>query len=461
MSASAPPQLADDATRQQNIVARIERLPFHRWHVKMRLIIGTATFFDGLDSLMIAYMMPVLIPLWKIKPTQIGLLISSGYAGQLFGSLFFGWYAEKKGRLPCLLTTIFLFSVASLLCSFSWAYAALFVFRFIQGIGLGGEVPVAATYINEMAKAKGRGRFVMVYELLFAFGLIVCAFVSWWIIPRFGWRVLFVVGAVIGLIVPVLQRRLPESPRWLASQRRLDEAEKILATIEDTVSEHGRRPLPPLQPTKAAAEFKSKKWSELFQGIYLRRTLTSGVIWFCIFFCGFGLTTWLPSLYTTVYHMPVSSALRFTMVNQAVGFTGTLVFAYAIDKVGRKKLFSYGFALCAVALLSLWQLGRVSPQTLLTLTACCQFATGGMSCAIWLYAPELFPTRMRALGSAVGTAWYRVAVVLAPIFVGLIVTHYSLASAFAMFGSVAAFGAIITSLFAVETRGRVLEEVSP
>lgn len=226
----------------------------------MRMIVGTATFFDGLDSLMIATILPVLIPLWKIKPAQIGLLISSGYIGQLLGSLFFGWLAEKKGRIPALTVTVVVFAIASLLCTFSWMYAALFTFRFIQGVGLGGEVPVAATYINELAKAKGRGSFVLLYELVFSIGMVIASFLGWWIVPRYGWRVMFLIGALVGLVIPFMRRKLPESPRWLANHHRLGEAENIVANIENAVSENGTRELPPCSKSYKRPKSRRRGW---------------------------------------------------------------------------------------------------------------------------------------------------------------------------------------------------------
>lgn len=452
---------AQSLERQENLVARIERLPFHRWHVKMRLIVGSATFFDALDTMMIASVLPVLIPLWHIRPTQIGILISSGFVGQLLGSLFFGWFAEKKGRLPSLTATVSVFAGASFLCMFSWAYAALFTFRFLQGVGLGGEVPVAATYINELAKAHGRGRFVLLYELLYSIGLAVATFLGWWIVPHYGWRFLFLIGAIVGVVIPVLRRRLPESPRWLASHNRLDQAEKVVVAIENAVSENGRKELPPVRNAPGSIDLRKMRWSELLQGIYRRRTLTVWVIWFCTFFCNFGMVTWLPTLYTSIYKLPLAVALKYGMITQASILVACLAAAFLIDWVGRKWLFAGAFFWSAVFLFLIWLMGRTSAQTLLLMTSLSYAGISILSISLWVYTPEIYPTRMRALGCGVGTGWYRVAVIISPILVGMIVGKYSLPYVFAMFGAVALFGGIITALFATETKGRVLEEVSP
>jgi hypothetical protein len=138
-----------------DIVARLERLPTSWWQVKARIIVGVATFFDAFDALAIASVLPVIVPLWKLTPPQIGLMISAGFLGQLLGALLFGWMAERYGRMTAMVWSIALFAVMSLVCALAWDYNSLLVLRTIQGIGLGGEVPVAAVFISELAKAQG------------------------------------------------------------------------------------------------------------------------------------------------------------------------------------------------------------------------------------------------------------------------------------------------------------------
>ena len=136
------------------IVARVERLPVSWWHVKTRIIVGVATFFDAFDALAIASVLPVLVPMWKLTPPQIGLLISVGFFGQLIGAIFLGWIAEKYGRMTGMIWSIATFAVMSFVCAFAWNYESFLVLRFLQGVGLGGEVPIAAVYISELAKTE-------------------------------------------------------------------------------------------------------------------------------------------------------------------------------------------------------------------------------------------------------------------------------------------------------------------
>ena len=280
---------AEAAAFSPQIAARIERLPLSPWHVRIGLIIGSAWFFDGFDALAIAYVLPALIGPWKIAPYEIGLLIASGYAGQTIGSVYFGWLAERIGRVPVALYTLLLFSLTSLVCAFAWDYDSLFVMRFVQGLGLGGEIPIMAAYINEFAASKRRGRFSLSYQILFSIGLFAVALVGRWVVPTFGWRWMFVIGAAPALLALPLRRILPESPRWLASRGRLEEADATLRRIEDVISKQGRRPLPPMPQNVPLPKPADTRFGDLFKGVYRRRTYSVWVLWVSSYLVVYGL----------------------------------------------------------------------------------------------------------------------------------------------------------------------------
>ena len=192
---SSLPRVAENGERAALLVARIERLPISRWHVKARLTMGVATFFDAFDVLAIAYVLPVLAGAWKLTPQKSGLLISASFMGQIFGALFFGWLAERIGRVRTAAITIAEYACLGLLCSLSWNFTSLFALRLIQGFGLGGEVPVAAAYINEISRARGRGRFFLLYELIYPIGLVTAGILGFFLVPRLGWRVMFLMDS--------------------------------------------------------------------------------------------------------------------------------------------------------------------------------------------------------------------------------------------------------------------------
>jgi len=442
-----------------DVVARIERLPVSWWHVKTRIIIGVATFFDAFDALAIAFVLPVLVPAWKLAGPQIGLLISAGYLGQLAGALFFGWIAERYGRIPAMVWSILIFAVMSLACAAAWDYQSLLIARIVQGFGLGGEVPVAATYISELARARGRGRFVLLYELIFPVGLVAAAFIGAWIVPRFGWQWMFVIGALPAFVAVALARLVPESPRWLATRGRAAAAQDALARIEHETEKSTGAPLPQPQAIEIRGS-QIASWSDLFGPAYLRRTLVVWVIWFATYFFNYGLVVWLPTLYTTVFKLPLQQALQYGLITQAVGFCGAAACALTIDWIGRRPWFTFAFAANAVALGAIYVLGADEPHRVLVLVSCGYFFVSVLSIGVYVYTPELYPTRARAIAVGTATAWLRFASILGPGIVGYVVGS-GLGAVFLVFAAVAVFGAIVTGLFAIETKRRVLEDISP
>ena len=442
-----------------DIVARIERLPITGWHVKARLTVGTATFFDAYDSLSIAYVLPVLVSLWQIQPGQIGLLLGAGNLGQLFGALTFGWIADRIGRLRALTFSILLFALGSFACIFASDFYSLFTLRTIEGIGLGGEVPVAAAYIGEMAKAKGRGFFFLAYEGIYSIGLFFAAVAGVYLVPRYGWQSMFILGAVPAVIALVLRRMLPESARWLADRGRLAEANEVVSFLEEDTKRRGIA-LPPV-PAIPVAPPERAPWSELFAPRYLKRTITVWCLWFCAYYVSFGLGSWLPTLYRTVFKLDLSTSLSYALITNTVGLVGTFAVAFVVDKTGRRAWFVLAYLGCATPLWILWYFGATSPETLVLWASVATFFAASNSNLCYLYTAEIYPTRLRARGTATATAWLRLGSTIGPGVVGFIIGGYGLNMVFAMFGTVALIGALTAATFAIEAKERVLEEVSP
>jgi putative MFS transporter len=448
------------AATAEDILARIERLPLSAWQIRTRLIVGTATFFDAFDALAITYVLPVVVPAWKLTPGEIGWLISAGFLGQLIGALAGGAIAERIGRRPMIVAAVLWFGLFSLACGWAWDYQSLLVLRLLQGLGLGAEVPVAATYISELARAKGRGRFVLLFELVFPLGLVAVAVMGRSIVPV-GWQYLFFVGGLPALFALAMMRNLPESPRWLASRGRLDEAATAMVLIEQKVQAATGKPLPPLEPAPRTVLAKPATWLELFSNAYRRRTLVIWVAWFATYFANYGLTTWLPTIYRTVFKLSLEDALNYGLITQAAGLFTSFACALLIDRVGRRIWFAMAFAGAAAALLTLWWIGPSSAERILVFAILTNLCVSTLSLALYLYTAELYPTRIRALGTATGTAWLRLASILGPQVFGNMVGSGSIGSAFLVFGLVALGACVIVALFATETKARVLEEISP
>jgi putative MFS transporter len=454
--------MSPSAGTDYQIAARIERLPLSIWHLKILVPIGTGWFFDAFDALSIAYVLPVLSGLWNLKQADIGELIAVGYVGQVIGSILFGWLAERIGRVPCTIYTLILFSVMSFACAFAWDPRSLEAMRFVQGIGLGGEIPIMASYIGEFAASKRRGRFALGYQMLFTIGLLFAGLAGVFVVPNLGWQWMFIIGALPAVIALPLRWLLPESPRWLASRGRSEEADKILSKIEFEISKGGKRPLPPIPTDVPPVKPAETHFSELLKGIYLRRSLTVWAIWFCSYSVIYGLSTWIPSIFRTVYHVSVQQSVNIGFTNSVVGVMGALIAVASIDLVGRRPLFVAGQLLSAVPLLILAFSQNLDVGTVQILVTASFFFITWLAISLSTYTAELYPTEMRALGCGVGNAWLRAASVLGPYMVGLILsTGGGINIVFLMFGGFALVGGLVTLAFAVETRGRVLEELSP
>lgn len=287
--------LPDKVKSQANISARLERLPITKQVFWARNIIGAATFFDGYTVIAIAYAMPVLAKEWSLSGAQIGMILSAGYLGQLFGALIFGWLAEKLGRMKVLTFTILLFVSMDVACLFASGAAMMIAFRFIQGIGTGGEVPVASAYINELIGSKKRGKFFLLYEVMFLLGLVGAGIIGYFLVPIYGWQAMFAVGVVPAMLLIPLRFFLFESPRWLASKGRLDEADRIVTRLENSAVKAGKTLHPPVEVPQIQTDKNGLGWKELFQGMYFKRSLVIWVMWFGSYMVANGLITWLPT----------------------------------------------------------------------------------------------------------------------------------------------------------------------
>lgn len=442
------------------ISARIERLPVSKWHARLLAAVATGHFFDGFDAVAIAFVLPVLVVQWHLSPSEIGLLISIGYIGQLIGALLVGPSAERFGRIPAFRSALVIIAVFSFGSAFAWGLSIFLVLRFFQGIGLGGEVPIAATYLNELSPSKARGRIILALESGFSLGTLVTAAVAVWAIPAYGWQSMFIIGALPIILAAVLPRLAPESPRWLAANGQIHKAEQIVATMESHLPSDVRNALPPLTVVPAPKR-KPSSFKQLFTDGLAARTIGVWIITCCTSLTGYGLLVWMPTLYRTEYHMPVKIALRYGMISNIAGFFAILVGIFLIDYFGRRKTFILGFLGSAVPLLYLTYAGTTIPAfyAMICATISMVFITLLLA-GIYVYAPEIYPTRLRATGAGAASAWLRIGSIFGPIAVGALLTHSTINSVFLLFGAAAVVGAIAVWTLGLETKGKALDEIA-
>jgi putative MFS transporter len=459
-----------EAASAAALIARLERAPFSRWHRRARIVMGSATFFDAFDALSLAFVLPVLVRLWGITPVEIGWLISVGYLGQFVGALIFGSMAERYGRIRSAAGATALMSVMSLACALAGNFPMLLMLRLVQGIGVGGEMPVAAVYINELSKAKGRGRFFLLYEMIFPVGLMMTGQIGAFVVPTLGWQVMFLIGGIPGLVIAGLLLRLRESPRWLISKGRTDEAEAIIREIEaasaetkdtptDTTTATERGPIETIDPQEGR-ERRGSNWSELLSAVYLRRTVVVWVLWASAYFITNGLNNWMPTLYNRVYGLSLDQALRAGTLTNIAQVTILLGCAFAIDRFGRRRWTTVCFLAGAILLAALGSFASGSVTAVIALVTISYGIVGSVNAVLYLYTPEIYPTRMRALGTGAATCWLRLASAAGPVLVGYLVAHSGTAAVFLMFAGAGVVGAAAATAM-LETRNRRLEEIAP
>jgi len=452
------------------VAGRLDRLPLGRFHHRLLLLSGLGWLFDSMDTGLVSFVLARLKGEWHLTSHQIALTGSMGLFGMFLGGACSGALADRFGRKAVFQWTLLLFSVATGLCGLAWSVTALVLLRFLVGIGLGGELPVAAALVSEFAPARQRGRLVVLLESFWAFGWVAAAVIAD-VLARsaagrgatFPWRWAFFVGALPALYVFVLRRSLPESPRFLMARGRAAEAEQVVRQVE---AGSGCEPGPALTPEPPEAEARMR---DLFSGPLRRRTVMLWALWYAMAFSYYGMFIWLPTLLVGRGYPEVQS-FRFTLYITLAQIPGYFAAAWLVEKVGRKRTLVPFMVLCAAAS---WRFGvAAGPRELLLWGCLVSFFNLGAWGVTYGYTPELYPTRLRGTGTGSAAAFGRIGGILAPLAVGwLLVPGGAAASGaaaldagftavFAMFAAVLVAGAGAVLLLGEETRGRTLEEIS-
>ncbi|WSQ14759.1 MFS transporter [Streptomyces sp. NBC_01231] len=449
------------------IAARIDRIPTGRFHVRVAGVIGAGTFFDGFDAISLAVILPIVVHVFDLTLAEAGLIVSAGFIGQFIGAVVIGALSDRIGRRPAFLISVTTFSCLSLACALAWSADSLLVFRVLQGIGLGAEVPIATTFINEFLGARKRGRTAVLFTSLVTWGIAFAPLAGLLAVtaagPEVGWRILLAIGALPLFLAVWGWFALPESPRWLAEKGRIAEAEAIVAKMEREAKEHMHVLAEP-QQLLVQARYKFSV-TELLGPQYRTRTLSLWVIWFTTYFVTYGYQTWLPTMYVRIGGLKPSYSLMLTV---ALGILQVLMSGFAawlVERIGRRAIFKAGYITAAAGgLFGFTIVGTLGHTGWPALAASGMFIAVGMSIPsvlLWVYTAELFPTRMRGWATSTCSGMLRLSSVVSPVVIGSILGGgASPGFVFALFGLGAIVALVVVSIFGVETRDLVLEEIS-
>jgi MFS transporter, putative metabolite:H+ symporter len=384
---------------------------------------GTGWMFDAMDVGMLSFIIAALKVEWDLTAEQMGWIGSIQSIGMAAGAFIFGLMADRIGRKNVFIITLLLFSIGSGISAFATGLTVFLVLRFLIGMGLGGELPVASTLVSESVPAEQRGRIVVLLESFWAAGWLVAALISYFIIPAYGWSVALLISATPALYALYLRVGLPDSPRFEAIKQK----EKI-----------------------SVFQGLAKLWSNE----YRRQTTMLWIVWFCVVFSYYGMFLWLPSV-MVMKGFSLIKSFGYVLIMTLAQLPGYFTAAWAIERFGRK--FVLVVYLLGTALSAFFFGNADSTVLLMTSGILLSFFNLGAWGGLYAYTPEQYPTIIRGTGSGMAASFGRLGGVLGPLLVGYLVTQkMEISTIFTIF-CISVFVAAFAVLFlGRETKNKVL-----
>lgn len=475
-----------DVTKSNNdifetdVPARLDRLPWARFHWLVIMALGITWILDGLEVTLVGSLAGAITdsPRLHMTDAEFGYTASAYLTGAVVGALFFGWLTDRLGRKKLFTITVLVYLVATIASGFSWSFASLAAFRFITGLGIGGEYAAVNATIQELIPARKRGFTDLCingsYWLGAALGSVGAVFAlnPTVIDPELGWRIAFVIGGVIGLVVLFLRGFIPESPRWLMTHGEPEEASRIVSQLEQRVERETGQPLPPVPGERLRLRRHRGDWFlpslRVMAKDYRQRTLVGVVLMSAQAFCYNSILFTYALMLGRYYQVPSSQAGWFILPFALGNFAGPLCLGKLFDVLGRRIMisFTYGISGLLMALVG-WMFLQGwldAMQQTVAWTVIFFFASAAAASA-YLTVGETFPLEVRAVAIsifyALGTGLGGIA---GPIVFGsLIETGSRLDLMYGyLLGAVFMLIAAATQWkFGVEAAGQSLETVAP
>jgi MFS family permease len=431
---------------ETDIPARLDRLPWGRFHTLVVAALGITWILDGLEVTLAGAVAGALrqSPVLNFSNTDVGLAGAAYLAGAVVGAIFFGWLTDRLGRKRLFFITLAVYLTATAATAFSWSFWSFAVFRFLTGAGIGGEYAAINSTIQELIPARVRGWTDLVINGSFWLGAALGAAGSIILLDPtlfavdIGWRLAFLIGAMLSIIIFFMRMWLPESPRWLMTHGRAEEAQAIVSDIESRLVQQGHtlstEPLPIVRLRSRSHTPLSEVFATLFhaqrQRTYVGLTLMAAQAFFynAIFFT-------YALMLTDFYGVPAESVGWYILPFALGNFLGPLLLGRLFDTIGRRQMLAFTYAMSGVLLAAtgyLFARNLVSVEMLTLAWMIIFFFASAAASAAYLTVSETFPLEIRALSIAffyaIGTG---IGGVVGPWLFGVLIETGSRASVFA------------------------------
>jgi MFS family permease len=469
-----------DVVFETDVPARLDRLPWSRFHWLVIIALGVAWVLDGLEVTIVGSLSGALTesPVLHLSGEQVGLAASAYLIGAVAGALFFGWLTDRLGRKKLFSITVLVYLIATIACGLSWDFWSFALFRLLTGAGIGGEYAAVNATIQELIPARRRGFTDLVVNGSFWIGAATGAVGALVVLnpavmpAEYGWRFAFIIGGVLGFIVLLMRRFLPESPRWLMTHGHPAEAQRVVMEIEQRVEHETGRALPPLPRQALRLRSDVQSWfgpaTRALFADYRRRSVLGIVLMASQAFCYNAVFFTYALILKQFYAIPSSDIGWFMLPFAAGNFLGPLLLGRLFDTVGRRLMITLTYALSGILMALtgwLFVLGVLdAAQQTLAWTAIFFVASAAASSA-YLTVGENFPLEMRAIAIALFYAFGTgVGGVAGPALFGALIDtgeRVSILWGYLFGGGLMLGAAVIAALLAVPAERRALEDIAP
>jgi len=368
----------------------VDNATFNKFHWKVLFWCTLIIIFDGYDLVIYGVVLPLLMDQWGLNPYVAGLLGSSALFGMMFGAMSFGMLSDKLGRKKTIIMCVVLFSVTTVINGFATTPWEFGILRFIAGLGIGGVMPNVVSLMSEYSPKKSRSTLVALMFSGYAVGGMMSAGLGIWIVPNFGWEIMFYLAIVPMLMLPFMLKFLPESVAFLMAQKREGEARSILQRVapDRNITERDVLIVPPTTESKAPV-------LELFRDGRAMSTMMFWTAFFCCLLMVYALGSWLPKLMSSAGYA-LSSSLMFLMVLNVGAIVGAVGGGWLADRFSLRSVLVSFFLLGSGSLILL---GYESPMWFLyTLMGIAGATTIGSQILLYAYVAQYYPTSIRSTG---------------------------------------------------------------